>query len=149
VAIGAHTVSVSTKAGEVLATHRRAFGKGRTETIDALSQFRLLAHRPKGFRNSKVREQIPTSVITYLDGLDTDSLRRDLKLLYDTCKRSGVDATFDALDVLSVEHENFPDFFQVGVLAARIADLGIDGNTGGGANLGIYDEMFLGRDGNE
>lgn len=141
--IGAHTVSIYDKAGTELASHKRSFGKGHTETIDCLSQLRLLTRRPGGFRNSRIRAQIPGAVVSYLDAQDADGLRRDLKLLYETCERSGLDATFDALDVLSEEHERFPDFFQVGVLAARIADLGLDVPVVLGANLGIYDELFL------
>lgn len=147
--IGPHTVSVYDKVGTELALHPRSFGKGRTQTIDCLSQLRLLAKRPGGFRNSKIRTQIPGAVISHLDAQDTDGLRRDLKLLYETCERSGVEATFDALDVLSEEHEHFPDFFQVGVLAARIADLGLDVPAITGADLGIYDELFLGSGANE
>jgi transposase len=144
VAVGAHTVAVMMKSGEVIAKHCRAFGKGKTQTIDALSQLRLLCRRPGGFKNSKIREQMPESVITYLDARDASELRHDLKLLYDACERSGLVPVLDALDVLSCERDNFPDFFQVGVLAARIAEMGLEGQIVSGADLGIYDEMFLG-----
>jgi transposase len=142
--IGAHSVVVLDKSGTVLALHRRQFSKSRTESIDAASQLRLLTRRPKGWRNSKIRESMPEAVVAHLDALDTDGLRHDLKLLYETCERSGLQATLDALDVLAREHEDFPDFFQVGVLAARIADFGLDTPPEGGADLSCYDELFLG-----
>jgi len=148
VAIGAHRVSVTTKSGEVLATHRRAFGKGRTETIDALSQLRLLVRRPGGFKNSRIREDMPAPVVQYLDALDAEGLRRDLRLLFDACERSGLGPVLDAMDVLAAEHDSFPDFFQVSVLAARLAEMGLDGCIEGGADLGVYDKLFLGG-GNE
>jgi hypothetical protein len=143
VAIGAHTICIMDLSGNVLARHDRSFKEGRTESIDAMSQLRLLTRRPKGFRNSKIREQLPQSVVSHLDALDTETLRRDLKLLCDTWERSGLQATLDALDVLSAEHDSFPDFFQVGVLAARIAGYGLDVKPVAGADLSCYDEMFL------
>jgi transposase len=144
VAVGAHTVIVLDEAGTVLSEHGRSFGVDPTESIDCLGQLRLLTARPRGFKNSKVREQLPKSVVGHLDALDAETLRRDLKLLYDTCERSGLAATLDALDVLASEHDSFPDFFQVGVLAARIASLGLDTEPLGGADLSCYDELFLG-----
>jgi transposase len=144
VAIGAHTVTITDIAGEHLASHQRAFGKSHIKTIDTISQLGLLTHRPKGFRNSVIRDSLPASVVSYLDGLDTEGLRRDLRLLHDTARRSGLEATLGALDVLAVEHESFPDFFQVGVLAARIADLGLDAPPEPGADLSCYDALFLG-----
>lgn len=149
VGIGAHSVSIYDKAGNKLAVHPRSFGTGHTQTIDCLSQLRLLTRRPGGFKNSKIRAQIPKAVVSHLDAQDAEGLRRDLRLLYETCERSGVEATFDALDVLAGEHERFPDFFQVGVLAARIADMGLDVPVISGADLGIYDEMFLHGDTHE
>jgi transposase len=144
VGIGAHTIAVLDKRGTTVALHRRQFSKSRTESIDAASQLQLLCRRPKGWRNSRIREQMPDAVVARLDALDADGLRRDLKLLFETCERSGLQATLDALDVLAREHDDFPDFFQVGVLAARIADFGLDTPPEGGADLSCYDELFLG-----
>lgn len=144
VGIGAHKVAVLDAAGRALAEHKRVFSKERSESIDAIGQLRLLAGRPRGWCNSRLRTQMPGSVAARLDALDAEGLRRDLRLLYDSCERSGLAATLDALDVLAREHADFPDFFQVGVLAARIADLGLDTAPLGGADLGCYDELFLG-----
>lgn len=144
VAIGAQDIIVTTRAGEVLARHRRRFGSAKTESIDALAQLRLLTRRPRGWQNSRIRSSMPQSVVEHLDACDADQLRRDLKLLYDACERSGLDATLDALDVIAKEHADFPDFFQVGVLAARIAGFGLDTPPEGGADLTCYDVMFLG-----
>ena len=144
VGIGAYKVTVLDLAGEVLAEHNRQFSKQRTENIDPASQLGLLAKRPRGWRNSRIRSQIPESVVAHLDAQDADGLRRDLRLLHESCQRSGLSATLDALDILASEYAGFPDFFQVGVLAARIADLGLDALPVGGADLSCYDEIFLG-----
>ena len=144
VAVGAHDVSVLDRSGEVISRHRRRFGSKRTESIDASSQLRLLTRRPKGWKNSRIRESMPRSVVCHLDSLDAEGLRRDLRLLYDACERSGLDATLDALDILAKEHDDFPDFFQVGVLAARIAGFGLDTPPEGAADLASYDVLFLG-----
>jgi len=144
VGVGASDVTIMDLSGEVLAVHKRAFSRQRTESIDPASQLGLLVKRPKGWKNSRIRSQIPGSVVAHLDAQDTDGLRRDLRLLHEACQRSGLDATLDALDILAHEHAGFPDFFQVGVLAARIADLGLDALPVGGADLSHYDAIFLG-----
>jgi transposase len=143
VAVSAHKVVVMDGAGEVLAEHARVFSKGRSKSVDATSQLKLLARRPGGWRNSSIRAGMPQSVVAHLDAQDTEGLRRDLRCLYDSCKRSGISATMDALSVLADGHAGTPDFFQVGVLALRIADLGLDTPPVKGADLGCYDELFL------
>jgi hypothetical protein len=149
VAIGAHDIVVSNRASEVLACHRRRFGSVRTESVDALAQLRLLVRRPRGWQNSRIRSTMPHAVVKHLDACGADQLRRDLKLLYDACERSGMNATLDALGIIAQEHDDFPDFFQVGVLAARIAGFGLDTPPEGSADLSCYDLVFLGggRDG--
>jgi len=144
VGIGASNVTVMDQSGEVLAEHKRVFSKQRTESIDPASQLGLLAKRPKGWKNSRIRTQVPESVVAHLDAQDAEGLRRDLRLLHEACQRSGLEAMLDALDILASEHAGFPDFFQVGVLAARIADLGLDALPVGGADLSCYDTIFLG-----
>jgi transposase len=144
VGIAAHTITVMDAQGTILALHPREYGQKRTESIDTLSQLATLAKRPRGWMNSKVRTMLPVSVVTHLDGVDAETLRRDLKLLSESCRRSGQEATLGALEILAHEHEDFPDFFQVGVLASRIVDYGLDTLPVQGADLANYDAMFLG-----
>jgi transposase len=144
VKISAHTITIMDMHGTVLAEHTRKFGDRRTESIEVTSQLKLLISRPRGWQNSVLRDVMPTSVVSHLDALDPEGLRRDLRLLHETSERSGLDATLGALEVLAHEHEEFPDFFQVGVLAARIADFGIDTAPIPGADLSSYDQVFLG-----
>jgi transposase len=144
VEIGAHTIKVMDMQGTVFSNHVRKFGETPTESIETASQLKLLINRPRGWQNSKVRQMMPASVVSHLDALPKDALRRDLKLLYETSERSGLKATLSALEVLAHEQEEFPDFFQVGVLAARIADFGIDTTPIPGADLSSYDKVFLG-----
>lgn len=144
VGIGAHTVTLVDMGGNVLAAHRRRFGKQYTESIDATCHLRLLASRPGGWRNSRLRDEMPAPVVAHLDALGRDALRRNLRLLADAAGRSGPDATLGALGILASEHAGLPDFFQVGVLAARIAGFGLDTEPIGGADLSCYDTVFLG-----
>lgn len=145
IAVRAHTVDIIDTDGCVIATHHRRFGKSRTESIDAASTVHCLIKKPGAWRNSRLREMVPQSVVTKMDALDKDGLREDLRLLAQSIERNGMENTFDALDVLAREHEEFPDFFQVGVLAARIADFGLDTAPLPGGDLGIYDKVFLGE----
>jgi transposase len=144
VALRAHTVTIADMDGAVIASHVRHFGKGRTESIDAASTVRFLAKKPGAWRNSRLRVQMPAAVVERMDALGKDALRADLELLAESMERNGVENTLDALDVLAREHAEFPDFFQVSVMAARIADFGLDTLPVPGADLGIYDERFLG-----
>jgi transposase len=143
VAIRAHMVEVYDSDGCIIATHPRQFGKGRTESIDAASTVRYLAKKPGAWKNSLLRATMPDAVVAKMDTLDKDALRANLKLLAQSIERSGMENTFDALDVLARDHEDFPDFFQVGVLAARIADLGLEAPPVPGGGLDVYDELFL------
>jgi transposase len=146
VAIRAHTVEIYDPDGCVIATHHRRFGSSRTESIDAASTVSCLVKKPGAWRNSRLRMSMPEAVVNRLDALGKDELREDLRLLAHSIERNGLESTFDALDVLAREHEQFPDFFQVGVLAARIADFGLDRQPLGGGNLTIYDDVFLGEE---
>jgi transposase len=145
-AIRAHSVEIYDTDGCIIATHQRQFGKNRTESIDAASTVKFLAKKPGAWKNSQLRATMPDAVVAKMDALDKDALREDLKLLAQSIERNGLENTFDALDVLAREHDDFPDFFQVGVLAARIADFGLDSAPLPGGNLGVYDELFLGAE---
>ena len=146
VAVGAHTITIIDTTGEIIATHRRVFGKKRTESVDPITQIRLLARRPGGWKNTRLRAEMPPSIVEHLDTLEKDALRRDLVTLYESCERSGYEATMRALGILSEEHERFPDFFSVSVLAARIFDLGLDIEPVSGADLSCYDVFMAGGD---
>ena len=142
-AIRAATVEFISDTGEILATHRRAFGKKKTASIDPASQLQLLARRPGGWSNSRVRSDIPPAVVAHLDSLERPELKRDLRLLYEASARSGLKATLAALEVLAADRDRPPDFFDVGVLAGRIAGYGLDTAPVPGADLDCYDRYFL------
>jgi hypothetical protein len=142
-AIRAHVIEIYDPDGCMIATHRRVSGNHRSESIDAVSTVRYLAKKPGAWKNSMLRHTMPDAVVARMDTLDKDALRKDLMLLAESIERSGVASTFDALDVLACEHTDFPDFFQVGVLAARIAELGLGLAALPGGDLDIYDKLFL------
>ena len=146
VGIGAHTIDIIDTTGEIIASHRRVFGKKRTESVDPVTQIRLLARRPGGWKNTRLRAEMPPGIVEHLDSLEKDALRRDLATLYESCERSGYEATMRALEILSEEHERFPDFFSVSVLAARIFDMGLEIEPLSGADLSCYDAFMVGGD---
>jgi len=142
-AIHATEVEFISTEGEVLASHRRAFGNKKTTSIDPTGQLALLARRPGGWSNSRVRADIPPAVVAHLDSLEKSELKRDLRLLYEASARSGLEATLAALEVLAADSGRTPDFFDVGVLAGRIAGYGLDTAPVPGADLSCYDRYFL------
>ena len=140
----ATTVEFISEAGEKLSSHRREFGKKKTQSIDPAGQLQLLSKRPGGWTNSRVRADIPPRVVNHLDTLEKSELKRHLTLLYEASERSGLEATFEALEKLASQKDSIPDFFDVGVLAARIADFGLDTAPIPGADLGCYDHFLKG-----
>jgi transposase len=142
-AISATRVRFISEEGELLSDHRRSFGNKRTETIDPRSQLKLLSVRPGGWKNSRIRDDIPQKVAEHLDGQSPKELRQSLRLLHEASDRCGFEVTCQALDLLARQDGGAPNFFSVGVLAARIANFGLDTVPDSGADLDCYDRIFL------
>lgn len=143
-AIRAHTVGFLTTEGQELSVHTRMFGNTKTKSVNPAQSIRLLSKRPGGWKNSRLRLALPSAVITYLDAYTHAELRRDLSLLADACEKNGYDTAMEALSIIIEHAKGAPSFFEVGVLAARIANFGIDTPPDTGADLNLYDEAFLG-----
>jgi len=141
--IRATRIDFISEEGEIFSSHRRVFGNKKTESIDPSGQLQLLSRRPGGWTNSRVRADISPSVVSYLDTLEKPELKHSLKLLYEASERSGLEATLEALEQIVSQKDSIPNFFDVGVLAARIADFGLETSPVPGADLSPYDHYFL------
>ena len=65
--------------GTPLTTHRRRFGRGRTDSVDPRTSLTRLAQNPGAWGNSGVREAAPAPLQTALDGDARDAWRAVLK----------------------------------------------------------------------
>ena len=75
VRVGAYTVTALGPDGAVVATHRRRFGRARTDSVDPRTSLTRLARNPGAWGNSAIREQAPAAIRTSLDGYARDELR--------------------------------------------------------------------------
>ena len=75
VRVGADPVTALGPDGAVVATHRRRFGRQRTDSVDPRTSLTRLARNPGAWGNSAVREQAPEAIRTGLDGYARDELR--------------------------------------------------------------------------
>lgn len=146
VGIGAHTIVALAPTGEVLAEHTRRFGKKKTKSVDPAQSVYLLSKKPGGWKNSHLRRALPPSVTEHMDKYTHQELRRDLSLLAEAVEKSGFESSMDAIEAIAQRNPEKISFFEVGVLAARIANFGLDTPVVEGADLTHYDKVFLGGD---
>lgn len=89
VAIRARTITVSDGGGTTIAYHERAYGDAPTDTTDPASQLALLARKPGGWRESRVRSALDEDLRDYMDGLGKEELKAELRLMRDVASNSG------------------------------------------------------------
>lgn len=138
VALRAFTVAIHAESGELICEHARAYGSAPTDTTDPASQLPLLCLKVGGWKNSKVRSAIGGELRGYLDSLEAQDLKGELRLLRDECARSGWDATIRAAELALVATGRV-DRASLGVSAARMT-AGISGvDYDDPVDLTVYD----------
>ncbi len=98
VGLGATTVELYDADGVFICKHKRAYGKAVTDTTNPASQLSLLCIKPGGWKNSQVRAVLSDDLRIYMDALDKDNLKRDLRIMRNESTRSGWDAMLTALE---------------------------------------------------
>lgn len=91
-------VVIADALGNIICKHRRAYGSAPTDTTDPASQLALLARKPKGWQNSRVREALSENLRTYMDTLDTQDLKASLRIMREVSATSGWSAMLAALE---------------------------------------------------
>lgn len=117
--IGAHMIRILDKSGEVVATHRRRFGKKRTETIDHSATLKLLSRRPRAWEQSPVRKQIPELLQEYIDNTKGAERRDSLRLLAELNSEHGFETAVAAMNAALRDGQLNLD--NAAVLCARMA----------------------------
>lgn len=145
VGIRAHTVDILNEGGQLLTSHRRMFGEGRTDVSDYSTTLAVLMKNAGAWHESGLRRETPDILREYMDAQPKEKLRGCLRMLNDLTGQYGFHAAASAMEMAASRgNVNICD---AAVLAARITGYGIDTPPQPGPSLGVYDEMFLGKGG--
>ena len=145
VGIHAHTVEILSDSGQIITTHRRAFGEGRTDISDYSTTLSVLLKNSGAWENSGLRREIPDSLRTYMDAQPKEKLKDCLRIMNELTGQYGFKAAVTAMEMASSRGNiNICD---ASVLAARITGYGIYTPPETGPSLAAYDEAFLKKGG--
>ena len=90
------TVTLASPAtGELLAEYPRQYGRSRNVEDPALVLPRL-AVKPRAWRESSIRPDVPDDIRAWLDSMDERTLRESLKAIGDACRAAGFDPAMQA-----------------------------------------------------
>ena len=90
------TVTLASPAtGELFAEYPRQYGRSRNVEDPALVLPRL-AVKPRAWRESSIRPDVPDDIRAWLDSMDEKTLRESLKAIGDACRAAGFDPAMQA-----------------------------------------------------
>ena len=137
----AFEVAIYTDDGELVATHKRAYGKAPTSSDDPLSQLNLLCMKPGGWANSQVRYSLPEDLREAMDKMDKAEMACALRCLRDAAQESGYEAAVNAASA-SMELLGEIDGASVEVMAAMNCDPRTRIVYDDPADLAVYDAVY-------
>ena len=139
--IRAHTVEILTEGGQVTATHKRAFGEGRTDISDYSTTLAALMKNSGAWGNSGLRRETPDALRACMDTQPKEKRKDCLRIMNELTNQYGFQAAASAMErACSRGSINICD---ASVLAARITGYGINTPPEAGPSLEVYDEAFL------
>ena len=141
VGIHAHTVDILSEGGQVITSHRRAFGEDRTDISDYSTTPAVLMKNSGAWGNSGLRRETPDALRTYMDAQPKEKLKDCLRIMNELTNQYGFHAAASAMEMACTRGNiNICD---ASVLAARITGYGIYTPPEAGPSLEAYDEAFL------
>ena len=141
VGIRAHTVDILTEGGQVVTTHRRAYGGNRTDISDYSTTLAVLMKNSGAWGNSGLRRETPDALRAYMDAQPKEKLKDCLRIMNELTSQYGFQAAASAMEMACTRGSiNICD---ASVLAARITGYGIYTPPEAGPSLAVYDDMFL------
>ena len=143
VRVGAHTVEPLAADGRPLTVHARVYGVGRTDSTDYRTTLHRLAQKPGAWRNSPLRQGVPTPVRVALDAAARADLQAALQGLAHCTDQWGFDHAVRALEeAVEVGRTAYADIVTIGRrMALAPAQL-----TAGPVDLRQFDVFLEGRD---
>lgn len=118
---GAFVIEIYDACGNLITTHKRAWGDKPTESIEPASQLALLCRKPAGWPNSRVRASLPDDLRAWMDGMDGRIRKESLRIMRDVTAVSGYGPTVEAMEHV-MEADAVPDRASVAVLASGICN---------------------------
>ena len=141
VGIRAHAVDILTEGGQLVTSHRRIFGDGRTDSSDYSTTLAVLMKNAGAWENSGIRRETPDALRSYMDAQPKEKLKDCLMIMNELTDQYGFEAAASAMEIACCRGNiNICD---ASVLAARITGYGIYTPPEAGPSLAVYDEAFL------
>lgn len=145
VGIRAHSIEILTESGQIVTTHRRIFGEGRSDISDYSTTLAVLMKNAGAWENSGLRKETPDMLRAYMDAQPKEKLKDCLRIMNELTNQYGFEAAVSAMELASSRGNiNICD---ASVLAERITGYGIHTPPETGPSLAVYDEVFLGEGG--
>ncbi|MFR3141929.1 MAG: hypothetical protein ACLTPC_18710 [Lacrimispora saccharolytica] len=90
--IRAHTVDILTEGGQVVTTHRRAYGDNRTDISDYSTTLAVLMKNSGAWGNSGLRRETPDALRAYMDAQPKEKLKDCLRIMNELTSQYGFQA---------------------------------------------------------
>ena len=113
VGIHAHTIDILTENGEILTTHRRAFGDSRTDTSDYSTSLAMLMKNSGAWSNSGLRRETPDLLRTYMDAQPRNKLKDCLRIMNELTDQYGFRTAVDAMEKAILTPKMKGDFYSL------------------------------------
>ena len=102
VGIRAHTVDILTEVGQVVTTHRRAYGDNRTDISDYSTTLAVLMKNSGAWGNSGLRRETPDALRAYMDAQPKEKLKDCLRIMNELTSQYGFQAAASAMEMAYV-----------------------------------------------
>jgi len=144
---GAHTLTVYSVAGDVIACHTRIYGDSRTDSCDYVTTIDMLIKKPGAWKNCELRNRFDEESRVIFDNLETGKRSRLLGYLGLNSSRYGFEAAMGALE--EAVKRGIEDEFSLQALSSRKAYDLFGDSASSGPDLSLYDSRLLSRTGGE
>ena len=144
VGLRAHVVEIYDKKHCLLVSHKRQFGKQRTDVLDHSTSLAMLTRNIGAWENSGVREILPSFLKEYLDALGREELKKAVRTMDKLTSKYSIEHAIEAFGA-AVENAGSSPLADAAMFAARMAELDPFESIEEGPDLGIYD-TFLGKE---
>ncbi len=141
IGIRAHTIDIYTGKKEILVRHTREYGKDRTDSTDYRTSLAVLMRNVGAWPNSGIREIVPDPVREYLDKQEREALKKAIGTLNSLSNKYSLDLALDAMK-LAVEQAGETPLCDAAIFAARMVDMGLEGDPSPGPDLQVYDQFI-------